>query len=700
MWFTWEFQSADIVPNVSGDVASTYQVAGNDTWFNTTATNSFSAVEENNPYGYTVNADNRTITIDRYTGPGGSVIIPSSIHGYMVTSIAANVFNGQSSLGSVTIPSSVTNIGAQAFWACLGLREVYFQGSAPSLGASVFDYLNATVNYLPGTAGWGTTFGSLPTASWVPFSWTTNSDNATVTITGYTGLGGAVIIPNTINGYPVTVIGEQAFSPCASLTSITIPGSVTNISGSAFGYCYGLTGIYFQGNPPNQGGFSGDDIATVYYLPTPRTTSWGTTFDGLPTALWEPFTCTTNSDNATVTITGYTGSGGTVTIPGTINGLPVTGIGTNAFISNAFVSAWQIANVLIPGTVTNLGDGVFLMCSNLSGVFFQGNAPSLGVSVFNKGPAAYYLHATTGWGAMFGGLPTAPWLTVVGGADGGTYPNLQQVTIIANNPIAANGQLAMFVQWQGAIQYVAVVGSASTTVNLPAQPVTLTATFDVAPVITVQPASQAVLSGGNAMFNVAAGGVPPLACQWYFNNSPLSGATGTGYSLTGATANNAGNYTAVVTNVYGSVTSSVAALTVDVPPSITTQPANQVAAVGGAVNLSASMAGTAPFSYQWFKNGGMVSGATSGALNLPNAGVTDSGVYYVVVTNAYGLNISQPASVTVGAPQLLAWGQNSDGQLGDGTTIDEHWPESVASNVVVVAAGQNHSLYLKSDGTL
>ena len=60
------------------------------------------------------------------------------------------------------------------------------------------------------------------------FHYTTN--NGTITITGYTGPGGLVIVPSTINGLPVTVIGDNSFSYCADLVGITIPNDVTRIS--------------------------------------------------------------------------------------------------------------------------------------------------------------------------------------------------------------------------------------------------------------------------------------------------------------------------------------------------------------------------------------------------------------------------------------------------------------------------------------
>ena len=65
------------------------------------------------------------------------------------------------------------------------------------------------------------------------YFYTANDDN-TITITGYTGYGGAVTIPSTINGLPVTSIGTNAFAWCSSLTSVTIGTNVMSIGDKAF----------------------------------------------------------------------------------------------------------------------------------------------------------------------------------------------------------------------------------------------------------------------------------------------------------------------------------------------------------------------------------------------------------------------------------------------------------------------------------
>jgi hypothetical protein len=75
----------------------------------------------------------------------------------------------------------------------------------------------------------------------VQAQWQYTTTNGTITITGYTGPGGAVNIPNTINGLPVTTIGDDALASCTSLTSISIPSSVTGIGYYAFANCISLT---------------------------------------------------------------------------------------------------------------------------------------------------------------------------------------------------------------------------------------------------------------------------------------------------------------------------------------------------------------------------------------------------------------------------------------------------------------------------
>ena len=134
-------------------------------------------------------------------------------------------------------------------------------------------------------------------------------------------------------------------------------------------------------------------------------------------------------------------------------------------------------------------------------------------------------------------------------------------------------------------------------------------------------------------------------------------------------------------------------------PTITQPPVNQTVALGGTLTLGVTAGGTTP-AYQWFKDSRLILGATNSTLTVTNAGVTNSGTYYVVITNGNGMVISLPALVAVGNPSLLAWGYNQNGQLGNGATSNTNQPIIVASNVVAGAAGQYHSLFVTAEGIL
>jgi sugar lactone lactonase YvrE len=85
----------------------------------------------------------------------------------------------------------------------------------------------------------------------------------------------------------------------------------------------------------------------------------------------------------------------------------------------------------------------------------------------------------------------------------------------------------------------------------------------VAPAIQTQPQSRTVTAGNSVQFSVTASGRPAVTYQWYFNGTAINGATGDSYSIASAQAGDAGNYTVVVSNIMGGVTSSTATLTIN-----------------------------------------------------------------------------------------------------------------------------------------
>ncbi|MDA7683437.1 leucine-rich repeat domain-containing protein [Akkermansiaceae bacterium] len=272
-----------------------------------------------------------------------------------VTSIGEAAFELCTSLTSITIPDSVTSIGEWAFYNCTSLTSITFQGFAPTVGSKAFAGLPdgavalVTIEALSSFGESGTNWNGLTLEVIPVLSWITNNEE--VTITGCdTAATGELVIPDTIEGNPVTSIGASAFRDCTSLTRITIPDGVTSIGVAAFRGCASLTSMT---------------------IPDSVTSIGGAAF----------FSCTRLTR---------------ITIPD----------GVTSIENGTFRGCTSLTSITIPDSVTNIGQSAFRDCTSLTSITFLGTAPTVGNDAFSgvkDGPIAV---VTIGNQASFGDLGT------------------------------------------------------------------------------------------------------------------------------------------------------------------------------------------------------------------------------------------------------------------------------------------------------
>jgi len=223
------------------------------------------------------------------------------------------------------------------------------------------------------------------------------NSNSTITITGYSGPGGAVTIPGTIDGLSVTAIGNYVFLNLTNLTSVSLPESLTSIGESAFYGCSGLTTITL----PNS-------VIVVG-----------------PSAFWNCSNLTSvtlGNHVASISQWAFSGCSGLtrLTIPDSVTKIEDAPVGRGGVYGGVFWGCTSLTNVIVGKGVSYLGIGAFNACSNLLGVYFKGNAPTNtvyvggpiwgpGVFIFDALATVYYLSGTTGWGPTFAGRPAVLW---------------------------------------------------------------------------------------------------------------------------------------------------------------------------------------------------------------------------------------------------------------------------------------------------
>jgi len=228
--------------------------------------------------------------------------------------------------------------------------------------------------------------------------------------------------------------------------------------------------------------------------------------------------------------------------------------------------------------------------------------------------------------------------------------------------------------------YTAVIGNAYGSVTS----AVATLTVQAPPVVTVQPAGQIALPGSSAVFPVSAAGAGPFGYSWYLDSTNLvQSGLNSALMLADISTNDAGNYTVVVTNAYGSVTSQVAILTIAFPASVTGLLGSQTVLTGTNVSLTAAAGGTGPFSYQWQLNG----------TNLPNDIIST-----VAGTNGSGYSgDGGPApKATLYYPYGVA--VDASGNIYIADSYNQRIRKVAANGTITTVAGTNGSGYSGDGG--
>ncbi len=204
--------------------------------------------------------------------------------------------------------------------------------------------------------------------------------------------------------------------------------------------------------------------------------------------------------------------------------------------------------------------------------------------------------------------------------------------------------------------------------------------------ITTSPRAQTTVTGGDATFTVVVSGTPAPTLQWQVstdggqhwndlaNGSGYSGAATATLTITGATASmQSYQYRCVATNIAGTAISDPATLTVNVPPSIGTDPVSQTIIANGSASFTVTAAGTPAPNLQWqvstdgiawsgLADGGVYSGARTGTLTITGATVEMSGyAYRCLASSVAGPNTSLSARLTVVSLAGSYFGTFADG---------------------------------------
>ena len=370
-----------------------------------------------------------SVSISRYNGPGGNVVIPDTIEGLPVTDVGPSAFEGCGSLVGITFPDSVTCIRKAAFRWCTGLASLTLPGGLISIDTNAFDSCTrlASITLNPGIMSIRSrAFSSCTSLAsiTIPDSVTSIGDGAfasctnlaSITVdpanTSYSSVAGVLLSEagRTLVRFPVgraggyvvpddvENIGVCAFSGAIGLTTVTMPPTVTTIEESAFERCSSLTGLTIPPGVTRIGPYAFNGCTGLVSVTLP---------DGLTDIEQCVFYGCSGLADVTFPFSGSFASIGSSAFSGCASlaalTLPdgVTDIGSHAFsgctsltsltLPNSLTSigsyalsrCTSISTTVLPANVTSIARGLFSGCSSLVSVVIPIGVTSIGDSAFD-----------------------------------------------------------------------------------------------------------------------------------------------------------------------------------------------------------------------------------------------------------------------------------------------------------------------------
>lgn len=351
------------------------------------------------------------------------------------------------------------------------------------------------------------------------------------------------------------------------------------------------------------------------------------------------------------------------------------------------------------GTVLSMVQGDRTLSAFGTQTFYRG--ATIGCYTCHNGPSSEHSNSSTPPSVSNVSVATTTGqsvaVTIPVSGTGATVHILSQPS---HGSVGINGALATYVPEAGytgsdSFTYAAYDGSKNSA--MATGTVTVGGGSSAVPSITTQPAGQSVSAGASVTFSVTVAGSGSVTYQWSKDGTAIPGATGSSLTLSNVQSSNAGNYTVVITNANGSVTSSVAALSVGTTtpdttsaPTFEMQPVGVAVAPGQALVLYGQASGLPSVTYQWVKDGQAVSGATSATYYVPRASASDAGSYVLRATTAAGTVSSTPAVVAItnaAPPAFLSLSMRTMIQGGQTATAGINISGSRSMTVLIRAAG-------------